>query len=263
MDVPTDIFSLGRALAALDGRDVLHDFDRVAQEIQRSLLDVTNVRYAGLDVGVRAAPARIVGGDYIDIVPRGEQPPLFAIGDASGRSLPAALRAITLKFVVRALVAAGHDPGEILDSANVVMCDAVGADEYVSMLFCAIHDGGAILRVVNAGHDPPLIYRADRDEVEELPPSGLVLGISRTQRYEEQRVPLGARDVIVLYTDGFVEARNPRGEQFTLAQLKACLLENVLPNDAQRLADVLFDRVEEHAAGTLRDDASIVVIRVG
>jgi serine phosphatase RsbU (regulator of sigma subunit) len=65
---------------------------------------------------------------------------------------------------------------------------------------------------------------------------------------------------VVLYTDGFAEARNPRGEQFTLAHLKACLLEHV-PLGAQALADVLFARVEEHAAGTLRDDASIMVMR--
>lgn len=255
-----DVFSLGRALAALDGHDLLNDFDNVAQDIQRTLLDVKNVRYAGLDVGIRAAPSRIAGGDYLDVVGRNAREPVFAMGDASGRSLPAALRALTLKFVVRALLAADHTLEEVAATANAVMADAMLPDEYLSMLLCSILEGGRLLSVVNAGHDPPLIYRAERDEVEELPPAGLVLGIQRAYRFEEQRVPLESRDAIVLYTDGFVEARNPRGEQFTLAHLKACLLESVVL-EAQPLADKLFERVEEHAAGTLRDDASIMVIR--
>jgi sigma-B regulation protein RsbU (phosphoserine phosphatase) len=261
VDPPPDIFTLGRALAALDGRDILDEFDTVAQDIQRGLLDVRNVRYAGLDVGIRAAPARIVGGDYLDVVDRNGLPPVFAIGDASGRSLPAALRALTLKYVIRALIAADRELVDIVGTANVVMADAVHGEEFLSMVLCAIGDGGRTLAIANAGHDPPLVYRADRDDVDELPPSGLVLGIDRAHRYAEQRVPLGPRDIVVLYTDGFVEARNPRGEQFTLAHLKDCLLEGVT-FEAQALADALFERVEEHAAGTMRDDASVMVVRV-
>lgn len=261
MGPTVDIFSLGRALAALDGRDIFNDFDKVAQDIQRTLLAVSDVRYAGLDIGIRAAPARITGGDYLDVVRRNELPPVFAMGDASGRSLPAALRALTLKFVIRALVAGGHSLEDVAATANAVMADAIHADEYVSMVLCAIVDEGRMLAVVNAGHDPPLIYRGSRDDVEELPPSGLVLGVQRAFRFEEQRAPLDKGDAVVLYTDGFVEARNPHGEQFTLAQLKRCLLEHV-PLSAQALADVLFARVEEHASGTLRDDASIMVVRV-
>jgi len=257
---PVDIFSLGRALAALDGRDLFNDFDNVARDIQRTLLEVRDVRYAGLDVGIRAAPARIAGGDYLDVVARNGDAPVFAMGDASGRSLPAALRSLTLKFVVRALIAAGHTLVEVVSTANAVMADALLTDEYFSMLLCSITDEGRMFSVVNAGHDPPLIYRRERDEVEELPSSGLVLGIQRAWIFEEQRAPLGPGDFVVLYTDGFAEARNPRGEQFTLAHLKACLLEHV-PLGAQALADVLFARVEEHAAGTLRDDASIMVMR--
>jgi sigma-B regulation protein RsbU (phosphoserine phosphatase) len=255
-------YSIGRAIASLDEHDLLSEFESVADRIQRSLLDVKVPAVAGLEVGYRAAPARIVGGDYLDVIERPGDQPLFAIGDVSGKSLPAALRAMTLKYLTRGLVSVlGGQMTEALARANDVICADIEPDTFVTFCLATMSPDQRTLIVANAGHDPPLIYRPGTVEVEQLEPSGLALGVMEGFTYRQQTAPLGRGDVIAFYTDGFTEARNPQGEQFTLAHVKDGLLEyRDLP--AQQLADALFERIEHYAAGTLNDDATIIIVRV-
>ncbi len=257
-----DLFSIGRAIAALDGRALADDFSVVAENIQRSLLGVTVPVVDGLDIGIRAAPGRLAGGDYIDAIALRNAPTVIGIGDVSGKSLPSALKALSLKFAIRALLRSlPSEFDRVLEYVNDVMSEAMSADEYVSALLCTIPPTLDRLVFANAGHDPPIVLRALSQRIEECEPAGLVLGVAFESKYTMQEVPLSRGDLVVLYTDGFTEARNSAGEQFTLAQLKAGLHE-FRERDAQALADALFDRIEEFTAGTFRDDASIVVIRV-
>ena len=255
-------YSIGRTIASLGGNDILAEFEDVADRIQRSLLDITLPKATGLEIGVRAAPARIVGGDYVDVIERPDRSPIFAIGDASGKSLPAALRAIALKYMVRALASVlGDDLPTILTRANEVICADIEPDSFVTFLVATLTDNNRRLIVANGGHDPPLIYRARSARIDEMEIGGMATGIEPTARYREQHASVTHGDVVVFYTDGFTEARSPTGELFTLAHVKSGL------NDyhdlaAQALADALFERIEEHVAGRLTDDATILVIRV-
>jgi sigma-B regulation protein RsbU (phosphoserine phosphatase) len=256
-----DLFSIGHAMAALEGRSLSDEFGKLTSEIQR-LLAVEPVTLPGIQVGVRTAPARIVGGDYVDVVRHPGAAPIFGIGEISGKSLPAALKAFALKFVIRSLIAGfGDGLPEVLSRANHVRTTAVDADEFASALLCRFGEGNRSLIVANAGHDPPLVFRAARGDSDEMEPGGLVLGVRWDETYVEQTSPLELGDTVVLYTDGFTEARNAAGEQFTLAQVKRGLQEfSELP--VQALADALFERIERFTEGTLRDDASIMLMRV-
>lgn len=254
--------SFGRAPASPDGRDLLQEFGSVADRIQRSLLDIKVPPWTGIEVGYRAAPARIVGGDYVDVIARSGAPPLFAIGDVSGKSLPAALRAMTLKYLTRGLASVlDDDLATMVGRANDVSYVDIEPDTFVTFCLATLSHDLRTLRVANAGHDPPLIHRPGSREVEQMEPGGLAMGVETGIVYREQSVPVGHGDVIAFYTDGFTEARNPEGEQFTLAHVKDGLLEfGDLP--AQELADALFERIEAYAAGTLNDDATILIARI-
>jgi len=257
-----DLHSIGRAIAALDGRGVGDDFTSVAEEIQRSLLDINISNERGIETGVRAAPGRLAGGDYVDAVVRPGAPTIFAIGDVSGKSLPSALKALSLKFAIRALLTVDpHALPRALEVVNVVMGQVVRPDEYISALLCRIPESLDRLQFASAGHDPPIVYRARTGTIDELQTGGLVLGVEPGSTYRMLEAPLAAGDIVALYTDGFTEARNSAGEQFTLAQLKAGLLD-LRSREPQELADALFERIEEHTAGTFRDDASIVILRI-
>ena len=238
------------------------DFATIAADIQRSLLDVRVPAIPGVDVGLRAAPGRLVGGDYLDAIRRPGQMPLFGIGEVSGRSLPSALKALGFKFAVRGIVAAGsEDLARVLDLANAVLGESLASDEYVSALLFTLPPTLDRLVLANAGHDPPLIHRARRGLVEEAPTGGLVLGVEVETHQRVQEIALDPGDTAVFYTDGFTDARNAAGEPFELAAVKAGLLEFV-SLDAQPLADALFDQIDAFTLGTYRDDASLLVVRV-
>jgi sigma-B regulation protein RsbU (phosphoserine phosphatase) len=254
-------YSIGRAIASIDSRNLLEEFETVADRIQRSLLDVAVPRLPGIDIGVRAAPARLVGGDYVDVILRGTKMPLFAIGDVSGKSLPAALRAMALKYMVRGLASVlDDDVAAIVSRANEVICADIDPDSFVTLTIAALSEDGAVMRLANAGHDPALIRRASTRTIDTLDIGSIVMGVRDDVVYREQTARLGHGDLVVFYTDGFTEARNPAGEQFTLAHVKDGLLEyGDLP--AQQMADALFERIEAHVWGALTDDATILIIR--
>jgi sigma-B regulation protein RsbU (phosphoserine phosphatase) len=153
------------------------------------------------------------------------------------------------------------DLSQALARANDIICDDIEPDAYISAALATISGDRRLLRLANAGHDPPLIHRAASGHIEQPPPAGVVLGVLRGYEFAEQAVPLSPRDTVVFYTDGFTEARNPEGEQFTLAHVKEGLRE-YHGLEPQALADALVQQVETYSAGTLRDDASILVIRV-
>jgi|HubBroStandDraft_1064217.scaffolds.fasta_scaffold151665_2 sigma-B regulation protein RsbU (phosphoserine phosphatase) len=260
---PRPLFnSIGRAIVSLTGRDLLLEFEGVADRIQRSLLDVAIPPLRGIEVGVRAAPARLVGGDYVDVIERPGHHPLFAIGDVSGKSLPAALRAMMLKYLTRGLASVlDDDLTTIVTRANEIVCSDIEPDAFVTFCVATLSDDNRVLRLANAGHDPPLIHRSRSREIEQLDVGALAMGIESNVRYSEQTAALGLNDLVVFYTDGFTEAKNPDGDQFTLAQVKDGLAEYAdLP--AQQLADALFEQIEAFSAGTLNDDATILIIRV-
>ena len=249
-------YSIGRAIAGLDGPNLLKEFEDVADRIQRSLLTIDVPRVDGIEIGMRAAPARLVGGDYVDVVARPGKTPIFAIGDVSGKSLPAALRAMALKYLVRGLISVlDGDIASIVAHANEVVCADIEPDSFVTFCMAELGNDLRSLRVANAGHDPALILRAATRGIEQMDVGALAMGIEPRVTYREQCASLQAGDTVAFYTDGFTEARNPEGEQFTLAHVKDGLLEyQDLP--AQELADALFDRIEAYAAGTLNDPDS-------
>jgi sigma-B regulation protein RsbU (phosphoserine phosphatase) len=256
-------YSIGRAIASLDSRNLVQEFEDVADRIQQSLLTITVPAVPGLDIGIRAAPARIVGGDYVDIIAHPGRPTLFAIGDASGKSLPAALRAMTLRYLVRGLASVlGDDLASLVARANEVVCADDEPERFVTFAVATVLDKNRTLKLANAGHDPPLIHRAATGSIEIPENSGLVLGVEAAARYVEQRIALSPGDIVAFYTDGFTEARNPDGEQFTLARVRDGLLD-VHGLSAQGIADALFNRIEAYAAGTpFADDATLLVLRI-
>ena len=253
--------SLYRAFGAL--ADSERDFNLAAQRIQAALLTVAVPTVAGLDIGVCASPARLVGGDYIDLFPVGDQKLVFGLGDASGKSLSAALNALMLRYLVRGLVKAlSCDQLEaITGHANdVVTEDLRDSDHFITFLIGSIEVSSGLMRIVNAGHEPPLILRVGASSVETLPGRNLVLGVDGGLIYASEATTLAVGDLVVTYTDGLTEATNIRGELFTIERLEETILAHRDLGCAS-LAECLFETVKNYAGQNLRDDATVLVLR--
>ncbi len=255
--------TIRRAIAALTlGDDAERHFDLAAQRIQHSLLDVTIPDVDALDIGVHAEPARLVGGDYIDLYRVGESSLLFALGDASGKSLAAAMTALMLRYLVRGLVAAlgTGDLANVVRHINAVVSDDLTDGAFITFLLGTYDGADGSLRFVNAGHEPPLLLRARSEKVETLDAHGVILGIQPDAEFAEAACRLEPGDLLVVYTDGLTEATNERGELYTIERLSQDLVEK-RDRGAQDVAESVFETVRRYAAGEMRDDATILVMR--
>jgi sigma-B regulation protein RsbU (phosphoserine phosphatase) len=255
--------SIRRAIAALTrGDDAERHYDLAAQRIQRALLDVEVPAVEGLEIGLHAESARLVGGDTLDLFLHDGEALVFAMGDASGKSLAAAITALMVRYLVRGLVRAlgVRDLGLLGHHVNGVVSDDLDDGTFITFLLGVYEPARRALRVVNAGHEPPLVLRRNSPVVETIDTHGVVLGIQRDAAYEETGCRLGEGDLVVLYTDGLTEATNERGELYTLARLEENLLE-FRERRAQEVADALFDAVCTYSVAELRDDATVLVLR--
>lgn len=256
--------SVAKAIGALTaGDDASRQYDIAAERIQSALLNVTLPSVHGLDLGVRAEPARLVGGDYIDVFVRGDHL-VFGLGDASGKSLGAAINALMLRYLLRGLMQVlGHEElAALMQHVNsVVLEDLAETDYFITLLVGSLHWDSRRLCIVNAGHEPPLLLRRNAADIEIMGEHGIVLGVEPHPLYRLQEATLAAGDRAVLYTDGLTEASNERGELFTVERLRERLLTHRYLS-AQELADALFDEVKTYSDDNMRDDATILVVRI-
>ncbi|HTJ27896.1 MAG TPA: PP2C family protein-serine/threonine phosphatase [Candidatus Limnocylindria bacterium] len=253
--------SIRHAVAALTrGSDADLQFDLAAERIQRALLEVVVPQLDGVEIGVRAEAARLVGGDTIDVFPSGDKL-VFAMGDASGKSLAAAMTALMLRYLVRGLLRAlgTESLPLVMNHVNGVVSEDLDDGTFITFLLGVYEANRGVLRFVNAGHEPPLVLRREAQRLETFDTHGVVLGVQQGAPYPEGSCRLGPGDQVVLYTDGLTEATNERGELYTLARLEENLLA-LRDRPAQEVADAVFDTVCAYAAGTMRDDATILVL---
>jgi sigma-B regulation protein RsbU (phosphoserine phosphatase) len=252
--------SLYHAVGSLT--DSERDFGLAAQRVQEALLTINVPTIAGLDLGVKAAPARLVGGDYIDLFPINERQLVFGLGDASGKSLSAALNALMLRYLVRGLVRVlGSDElGSITGHTNsIIEEDLREGDHFITFVIGAIDACSGVLKIVNAGHEPALILRKGCLSVETLSNHNLVLGVNADVTFTAEETLLGIGDRAIIYTDGLTEATNKQGELFTIDRLKEAILAHSHLG-AQDLSDALFETVKTYAGQEIRDDATVLVI---
>ncbi|MBS3763581.1 MAG: serine/threonine-protein phosphatase, partial [Planctomycetes bacterium] len=164
----------------------------------------------------RYTPAHQVGGDFYDYVPLPENQLGVAIGDVSGKGVPAALLMAKLTGNIRYLAASGLTPGELVKEVNKAMRQS-GTDLFVTFLYIVIDSDSHKLTIANAAHCPPYI-KSENGSVERIEcEPGLPAGVLEGTEYEQTELEITAGDRICLYTDGIIEAmddgKNPFGDE--------------------------------------------------
>ncbi len=250
----------------------------VAAALQRSLLPPRLPEIAGVDLGVRFYPGGelVVGGDFYDVfpitsgdlgggpaAPSGPAPSWgLAIGDVCGTGPEAAAITAHVRYTARALAKAGRSPGEVLAQVNDALLERGEGDErFCTCLFGVLtpHDGGATLRLANAGHPRPILRRPD-GRVTELEVVGPLLGVLSDVHLRESVVELGAGDLVLLYTDGVTESRNGK-EIFGDVRLGQ-LVRTMGGLPAAAVAEGVERVARDFAGGGPVDDIAVLVVRL-
>lgn len=188
-----------------------HEMDR-ARGIQEQLLP-RDVKVPGLRLAHLYRPAEDVAGDYFDIITLPDGTCLVAVADVTGHGVPAALSAAMLKAYLQDAAERRRDPADILRFLNHRLTGVAQTDNFVTMFVAVVSCDRRTIRYASAGHDPGLVLRGD-GRVDELPSTGLVLGVLEDADWSVETVTVDPGDRLVLATDGVTEAMNEKNELF-------------------------------------------------
>lgn len=230
----------------------------LAHETQQALLPRTLPEVPGLVVRAHNRPTRYVGGDFYDFVKLEAQ--LFGIlADVSGKGIAASILGSSLQGALQMLLRSQLELPDLMDRVNSYLCRRSEATRFVTLFLFGIRpDGQGIF--VNAGHNPPLIYRRDQGIAEWLSAGDMILGAFEGVEYNQGSFHLAAGDLLVVYSDGLTEAQNPAAEFFEEERLQGLVAENGA-RGAQELETVLLEAVEDFAAGAEQaDDITLIVV---
>ena len=210
---------------------------RVARLIQQTLLPKELPSLPGWQLAAHYRPARAVGGDFYDFVYFPDGKLGIVIGDVTDKGVPAALVMATTRSILRSAAQDNVSPGAVLRRANDLLCPDIPASMFVTCFYAVLDPTTGRLRFANAGHDLP--YQRHDDKVTELHAAGMPLGLMPDMRYAEGETMLAPGDSILLYSDGLVEAHNPRREMFGFGHLAALLAD--LPPDEPMIDSILTE----------------------
>jgi sigma-B regulation protein RsbU (phosphoserine phosphatase) len=226
-----------------------------ALEIQRGLLPATIPQLPGYRVAAAWQPARFVGGDLFDVLPYGEGRLAFCIADVAGKGLPAALLMSHLHASLRATAAFRPEPSELCRRLDGLLRPALPGHRFVTLFF-GVLDGDR-LTYANAGHEPPVLLRAD-GAAQRLTLGGPVLGIAGGGPFAQGSVTLCAGDSLLLWTDGVTDAMHAEGEYFGFRRLMRALRDASAGG-----ADAIVKRVLRAVtgfAGQAQDDVTLLAV---
>jgi sigma-B regulation protein RsbU (phosphoserine phosphatase) len=231
-----------------------------AREIQEGLLPKKIPQVKGLEVAGAWQPARVVGGDYYDVLKFSERKMGICIGDVVGKGITAALLMANLQASFRAFAEEGMSPGALCGKLHGVISNNVAQEKFVTFCYCTIDAEKNKLTYASAGHCPPLLLRR-RGEAISLKEGGTPLGILPGKEYADTEVQLEAGDRLVLYTDGLTEAMNAEDEEFGEPRLVGLGRKNTGLGAAE-LLEVIRKEVSGFSGGSFQDDFTLVVVAV-
>jgi serine phosphatase RsbU (regulator of sigma subunit) len=259
-DVALLMLAAERAALAIRRADLYERQERIASMLQEALTPVELPDIPRLEVSVlyRAAGRGIeAGGDFYDLFQRGRGEWSLVVGDVCGRGTRAAAVTGLVRGAVRALATLHGSPARVLEQANEAMVRSE-VERFCTAAYATIRPvkRGVRVRLSRAGHPPPMVLRAD-GTVEEVYPSGTLIGVFANLTFEEVSMVLGPGDAILLYTDGLVERSQTLDAPGALARELGRAAGRSAAGVVRHLADA-----SGVAAGDEHDDVVILVARV-
>lgn len=233
----------------------------LARQIQTSLIPAQPPEIDGFEISGVWRAAREVAGDFYDFIPRADGELAVVIGDVTDKGVPAALFMAHVRTTLRASLGLDLPLAECLTKANRLVCADSSSGMFVTLCCLSLGVGQAEAAIVSAGHHPPLHYRSQDASIEPLPMRSFPLGIDPDATYEQQALTFAEGDMLLLYTDGVVDAVNDEMDVFGAERL----IQTLGKNGAKSTYDVLSALEKDVNAFThnapLFDDITLVGVR--
>jgi sigma-B regulation protein RsbU (phosphoserine phosphatase) len=238
----------------------------LARRVQHDLFPTQESLAVDLPFAAKCVPAWQVGGDLYDVFDTDDGEVALILGDVSGKGLPAALLMGVVQGAVRASSGTGASVNheQAAERLNQLLCMKTARERFVSLFWCYFDRQASTLRYINAGHLPPLLIRNDGSsaQVVRLDEGGPVLGLLPGARYTQAQVEVRSGDLLVVYSDGILEAENARGDEFGEDGIIAAIAKH--PNTApDEICAAVLEEVRVFlGTGLPQDDQTLLIARL-
>jgi len=234
----------------------------IAHHIQMNMLPAISPCGENFSISAVSVPAKEVGGDYYDCLMVGDDKLILAIGDVSGKGVPAALLMVMIRTIIRAEAEHGLSTAQLISKLNSLLLKDIEEAMYATLFYAVLNIKERTLYYTNAGHNYPIIFHKDKEQYDVVKSTGFFVGMFDNPKYEEEKIKLKQGDLVVLYTDGITEAVNEKGEMFGLKRL--CTFINQYRNlPVKEIKNKIFDKIEDFTEGVEQsDDITLVMVRI-
>jgi serine phosphatase RsbU (regulator of sigma subunit) len=232
---------------------------KAALEIQQSLLPKNIPQVAGFEVATAWRPARVVGGDYFDVLKLSDTRLAVCIADVVGKGVSAALLMANVQAAVRAFARDSESPASVCSSVNGALCENIRSGKFVTFFYGVLDADRRTFQYCNAGHPSAIVVSAK--SVRQLSAEGAVLGVFPSWKYENVTVEIHAGEKLLLFTDGISEAPAADGREFGEEQIAALAKANH-SRSASELKSLLLAQATDFCAGNFQDDVTLLVVAV-
>jgi len=242
-------------------RDQLLQDVELAAQVQRMFLPSHRPAIAGLEIAGMMQPARGVSGDYFDYMPVNDHTLQLVIADVAGKGVPAALLMAATAAAVQLETREKRDMLEVVNRLNASLYSLSGSNRYVTLLLANIDTRKQSLTYVNCGHNPALLYRTKSRAVVTMNSSCVPIGMFDSLTCAMNPVTLAAGDVLVLYTDGVIEAENSEGEEFGVERLSSLIQRGYMLSSDELMNHILESIADFSRNVGFEDDVTILVVK--
>jgi serine phosphatase RsbU (regulator of sigma subunit) len=234
-----------------------------AREIQQSILPDGALRFHHYEIYGLSVADKIVGGDFFDYIESEDGDRLsIAIGDAASKGMVSAVQALYVSGALRMGIGFQTKLISLVHRINLLTHRMFPSERFITLVIAELtNDTKGICLYINAGHPRPILFHAESRDTELLEPTGTIIGPFPEQSFRRESAVLGKGDILLMYTDGVMEAMDAEGNQYSEAHLAEDLV--ALHNrSAEEIARTVIERVQKFGArGKNQDDKTIVVVK--
>lgn len=245
------------AALAIDTANLFSREHEVSHVLQSSILPMSLPQVEGVELSAAYVPAGAaaqIGGDYYDVFQAPDGRVVLVIADVCGKGVQAATKTSMIRFTVRGMVAAGAEPGRILESLNRMVLETGDPHDIFTIWLGMLDVQTGVLSWADGGHPPGLLMQRSTGSITRLGTTGPLVGALRDARYEERRVRLSRGDRLLLYTDGVSETRR-EGKLFGEGRIRRVLQRE---KDVRSVPESMLAELQRFAGGQVRDDVAIL-----
>ena len=241
-------------------RDRMERELRLAAEIQRGLLPKDFPSCGDFEIVAESMPSLHVGGDYFDFILLPDGRLGTTIADVAGKGVSASLLMASLRAALQSEARPGVGPAELARKLNDFIFRSSAPNVFITFFYGELNPAAGEFHYVNAGHNPPLLLAASGVQWP-LEGTGMALGMLAGSDYGEGRISMAPGDILVLYTDGISESRDPAGEEFGIDRIVETIRREA-DQAAREILDALFCALREFTGGAdPEDDRTVVIIK--